>query len=120
MGERGPLPNPNARRRNKRASQGRIVVKRPAMPRTLSTEAKKEWRRIVPELEHMGYEIIPSETNFFMMKTGRPVREVRAQFRERGVAVGRPFPPMLDYLRVSIGNENEMARFMTAFREIFT
>lgn len=76
-------------------------------------------KRTTAELESMGYETIPSETNFFMVRTGRPVREVRAQFRERLVAVGRPFPPMLDWLRVSIGTEEEMARFMTAYREIF-
>ncbi len=76
-------------------------------------------KRTTAELEEMGYEVIPSETNFFMVKTGRDVSEVRAAFREKGVAVGRPFPPMLDYLRVSIGTENEMKRFMTAWKEIF-
>ena len=72
------------------------------------------------ELDRMGFEIIPSNTNFFMMHTGRPVQEVRAAFRQRGVAVGRPFPPMLDYLRVSIGTENEMDRFMSAFKDVFS
>jgi histidinol-phosphate/aromatic aminotransferase/cobyric acid decarboxylase-like protein len=71
------------------------------------------------ELAKMGFESIPSETNFFMLHTGRPVREVIAAFRTRGVAVGRPFPPMLQHLRVSIGTEQEMKRFMLAFREIF-
>ena len=37
----------------------------------------------------------------------------------KGVLVGRPFPPMTQHLRVSIGNEDEMARFMTAYKEIF-
>ena len=41
-----------------------------------------------------------------------------ASFRERGIVVGRPFPPLLDYLRVSIGSEEEMALFVNAFREI--
>jgi len=76
-------------------------------------------KRTTAELEQMGYEVIPSETNFFMVKTGRPASEVRAEFRAKGVAVGRPFPPMLDYLRVSIGTEDEMARFMTAWKELF-
>ena len=38
---------------------------------------------------------------------------------ERGILVGRPFPPMLNHLRVSIGTEEEMALFVAAFREIF-
>ena len=75
-------------------------------------------KQTVAELEAMGYNVIPSETNFFMVNTGRPAAEVRAAFRERGVLVGRDFPPMLDHLRVSVGSEEEMARFMTAWKEI--
>ena len=55
MGERGPLPVPHARRRNPRRLTGKVVtVARPAMPRSLSPEAKAEWRRVVPELEEIG------------------------------------------------------------------
>ena len=75
-------------------------------------------KQTVAELEALGYDVIPSETNFFMVHTGRPAAEVRAAFRERGVLVGRDFPPMLDHLRVSVGTEEEMARFMTAWKEI--
>ena len=76
-------------------------------------------RKTAGELQAYGYDVIPSETNFFMVHTGEPVEWVQAQFRERGVLVGRPFPPMLTHLRVSIGTEEEMIRFVTAFREIF-
>ncbi len=55
MGKRGPLPKPVTRRRNKRAASGTIAARRPPMPRTLSAEAKKEWRRVVPELDAMGW-----------------------------------------------------------------
>ena len=71
------------------------------------------------ELRNQGFEVIPSETNFFMVHTGRPASEVRAAFRQRDVAVGRDFPPMLDYLRVSIGTEEEMKRFLAGWNEIF-
>ncbi len=55
MGERGPLPTPHARRRNRRPPGGtRIAVARPRMPRTLAGEARAEWKRIVPEIEAMG------------------------------------------------------------------
>ncbi len=76
-------------------------------------------KQTAAELDRMGYPVIPSETNFFMVRTGRPVREVRAEFRKRDVLVGRPFPPLLDHLRVSVGTEEEMGRFMTAWKEIF-
>jgi P27 family predicted phage terminase small subunit len=55
VGERGPVPIPHARRRNKRLNAGkRIAVARPAMPRKLQGEARTEWNRVVPEIEGMG------------------------------------------------------------------
>lgn len=55
MGERGPLPAPYARRRNKRWTSGKVVtIARPSMPRDLPAEAKAEWRRVVPVLEDVG------------------------------------------------------------------
>jgi len=70
------------------------------------------------DLAGLGYECLPSETNFFMLDCRTPVAPIRRAFRERGVAVGRDFPPMLNHLRVSIGTEDEMGRFMNAFEDI--
>ena len=71
------------------------------------------------ELSDWGYEVIPSETNFFMVNVGRDVTPVAEEFKKRGVLVGRKFPPMNDWLRVSVGTEPEMVRFMAAFKEVF-
>lgn len=72
------------------------------------------------ELEAHGYPVIPSQANFFMVSLeGRTVQPVIAEFREKGVLVGRPFPPMLQHLRVSVGREEEMTKFVQAFKEIF-
>jgi histidinol-phosphate/aromatic aminotransferase/cobyric acid decarboxylase-like protein len=75
-------------------------------------------KKTTAALEAMGYPVIPSETNFFMVHLKRPVQPVIEEFRKHGVQVGRPFPPMLEHLRVSIGLPAEMDRFMTAFRTI--
>ena len=75
-------------------------------------------KKTMAELTSMGYSVIPSETNFFMVHLRRPVVPVIEEFRKKGVLVGRPFPPMNEHLRVSIGNPDEMARFATAFKEI--
>jgi histidinol-phosphate aminotransferase len=71
------------------------------------------------ELTNWGYEVIPSEANFFMVNVGRDVTPVAEEFRKRGVLVGRKFPPMNNWLRVSVGTEPEMVKFMAAFKEIF-
>jgi histidinol-phosphate/aromatic aminotransferase/cobyric acid decarboxylase-like protein len=70
------------------------------------------------ELRDLGYEVIPSQTNFFMVGLRREVQPVIQAFREEGVLVGRPFPPMTQHLRVSIGTAEEMNRFMAAFKKV--
>ena len=75
--------------------------------------------KAVGDLKAMGYEVLPTETNFFMVGIRREVQPVIEEFRKKGVQVGRPFPPMTQHLRVSVGTDDEMARFMTAFKEIF-
>jgi len=71
------------------------------------------------ELRSLGYQVIPSEANFFMVHVGRDVTQVAEDFKKRSVLVGRKFPPMNNWLRVSVGTEPEMARFVAAFKEIF-
>jgi len=75
-------------------------------------------KKATADLESIGFSVIPSETNFFMVDLKQPVKPVIAEFEKRGVLVGRPFPPMDKHLRVSVGNADEMRRFAAAFREI--
>lgn len=83
--------------------------------RKVTLELRKQ---TVADLKTSGYECIPSETNFFMVHLKRPIQPVIEEFRKKGVLVGRPFPPLTEHLRVSIGTPDEMSRFMVAFREI--
>ena len=75
-------------------------------------------KKTTSDLQGLGYSVIPSETNFFMVHIKRPVQPVIAEFQKKGVLVGRPFPPMTEHLRVSVGTSDEMGRFMAAFKEI--
>ena len=72
------------------------------------------------ELEAYGYPTIPSQANFFMVSLeGRTVQPVIQEFREKGILVGRPFPPMINHLRVSVGTPEDMEKFLKGFKEIF-
>ncbi len=72
------------------------------------------------ELEAWGYPVIPSQTNFFMVSLhDKTVQPTIQAFREKNILVGRPFPPMLNHLRVSVGRDDDMAKFLVAFKEIF-
>jgi histidinol-phosphate aminotransferase len=61
---------------------------------------------------------IPPHANFAMMDVGRPVVAVIEHFKERGILVGRPFPPLDTYLRVSFGQPEEMKKFWRAWDQL--
>jgi histidinol-phosphate aminotransferase len=54
---------------------------------------------------------IDSHTNFVMMSAQRPATEVVEHFKKNGVEIGRPFPPLDNYIRVTLGKPAEMAEF---------
>jgi histidinol-phosphate aminotransferase len=69
-------------------------------------------------LRRDGRRAIPSHTNFVMIDVGGDVGPVIAAFRQRGILVGRRFPSMPTWLRVSIGTPEEMRAFVAALRVI--
>lgn len=73
---------------------------------------------VVDELARAGYRTLPSEANFVMVDLETEVRPLLGAFRERGVLVGRVFPPLPRHLRVTIGTMEEMKRFVDAFAAI--
>ncbi len=65
-----------------------------------------------------GLEYVPSETNFVLFRTGRPIDEFGAAMMSRGVAVGRPFPPYLDWCRVSMGKTDDVRFFLERCQDV--
>jgi histidinol-phosphate/aromatic aminotransferase/cobyric acid decarboxylase-like protein len=53
-----------------------------------------------------------------MINMTRDVQPIIESFRERNIDVGRRFPSMSNFLRVTIGTQPEMEKFLVAFREI--
>jgi histidinol-phosphate aminotransferase len=62
--------------------------------------------------------VIPSYANFAMVETGRPVRQVIQHFRGDNIAVGRPFPRMENFLRVSFSKPDDMASFWQSWDKL--
>ncbi len=86
----------------------------PRMKRRLNDT--RTW--LTGQLAADGRRFIPSEANFVMLDTGRDVAPLVASFAARKILVGRKFPSMPTWLRVSIGTPAEMAAFVAALREI--
>ena len=53
-----------------------------------------------------------------MIDLRREVRPTIAALRNHGVEVGRLFPALPNFLRVTIGTSPEMKLFLTAFKEV--
>ncbi len=66
----------------------------------------------------LGFTVAPSHANFVLVDIGRDTREFQRACRERGVMVGRPFPPLDRWTRISIGTQDEMRRAAPIFAEV--
>src|SRR5262249_34339982 len=73
---------------------------------------------VVGELGKRGFAVIPSQANFIMFDTRRPVTPLIEAMKQRGVKVGRLFPALPTHLRVTIGRPDEMERFLSAFAAV--
>jgi histidinol-phosphate aminotransferase len=70
------------------------------------------------ELDKMKFSYIPSHANFMMIDMRREVKPLIAAFKEKKVQVGRLFPPLPNFMRVTIGTKPQMERFLAAFKEL--
>lgn len=78
--------------------------------------ATRSW--LADELTKDGRTFIPSDANFMMIDMGTDVRPIIEQFAARNILVGRRFPSMNNFLRVTIGTQAEMEAFVGELREI--
>ena len=76
--------------------------------------------RIAKSLQDIGFTVLPSSANFLFIKPPQISGEqLFTSLREKGILV-RHFKKdrISDYLRVSIGTDSEMDKFLTACKEI--
>jgi histidinol-phosphate aminotransferase len=101
----------------------RAVLAALAESRTLVPERRATNTRIRRELcawlgeRHLPY--IEPQANFMMIDVGRNAREFITKMPPMGVAVGRPFPPLDNMLRVTIGTDSEMQKFREVFWRVY-
>ena len=67
-----------------------------------------------------NYKFIPSESNCFMIDTGRPGKSVIKAMSDQNVLIGRTWPIWPTFVRVSVGTPAEMARFQTTFHQVMS
>ena len=85
--------------------------------RRRNSEVKKF---VYSELDRMGLKWIPSHANFLMIDLRREAKPMIAAMRERKVEVGRVFPALPNFMRVTIGTRPQMETFVSTFREVMS
>ncbi|MDP0501196.1 MAG: histidinol-phosphate transaminase [Verrucomicrobiota bacterium JB022] len=68
--------------------------------------------------DEMGLKYADPNGSFIFVQTGVPIEELQAAMEAEDVLIGRPFPPMLDWARISIGTEEEMQVFLEVFERV--
>lgn len=69
-------------------------------------------------LDRNGYTYIPSVSNCFLLDTKRPAKEVIAAMAQQNVVIGRVWPAMPTYTRITVGTSAEMEQFQAAFQKV--
>jgi histidinol-phosphate aminotransferase len=81
-------------------------------------KASREFTR--KSLESMGFKSAESHGNFLMVNINRDTRAFKDACAKHGVLVGRAFPPLLTYSRISIGTMDEMKKATDVFRQVLS
>lgn len=74
--------------------------------RASNLESRKIWASCFDKL---GVKYLPSSTNFMFFELNEPIRAFQKKMAARNILVGRPFPPAMNWCRISLGTPQEMA-----------
>ncbi|HEY5381820.1 MAG TPA: pyridoxal phosphate-dependent aminotransferase [Acidobacteriaceae bacterium] len=76
-------------------------------------------RETIAWLRKNGYKVIgESQSNCFMIDTGRDGRSVMAAMRAKNIYIGRTWPVWPNAVRITVGTPEEMVKFRTAFKQV--
>ena len=85
---------------------------------------RKKWiadsrKETISFLKTNGYKPIgESQSNCFMIDTGRPAANVIAAMQREKVYIGRIWPVWPNAVRISVGSPDDMAKFRVAFKKV--
>ena len=70
-------------------------------------------------LTEKNVEFIPSESNCFMLNVKRAGKEFYTAMADEKVYIGRVWPVWPNWVRVTVGDKEEMAKFKKAFDKVY-
>jgi histidinol-phosphate aminotransferase len=75
---------------------------------------------IYKTLDDLGLKYIPSHGNFVFFESGRPISQLNAAMKEENILIGRPFPPLDHWARISTGTLEDMQQFSVALKKVMS
>jgi histidinol-phosphate aminotransferase len=69
-------------------------------------------------LDRNGYSYTPSESNCFLLDTKRPGKQVIDSMAQQKVFIGRIWPIMPTWVRITVGTHDEMQQFQAAYQKV--
>lgn len=73
---------------------------------------------IIQTLDELKLPYLESHANFVFFQSGRDVTALGKAMAEKGFIVGRPFPPLNDWCRISTGTIEEVTLYNQAIKEV--
>ena len=71
-------------------------------------------------LDSNGYAYIPSESNCFLLDVKRPAKTVITAMAQQNIIIGRVWPVMPNWTRITIGTRDEMQQFQAALKKVMS
>ena len=85
-----------------------------------SLKKNKEAKQTIYDVcDDIGLRYVKSHTNFVFHQVNKNVRKYAEEMLALGVKVGRPFPPLTDWCRISTGNEADMVAWREAMYKVY-
>jgi len=85
---------------------------------TSLTQNEAAKQHIYAVLKEMGLRYIPSHTNFVFFQTGQDINQLIQKMKAKEVIIGRPFPPLNDWCRISTGRMEDVVKFGEALKVV--
>lgn len=83
-------------------------------------QAFKSKRIIYQTLDDLKLNYVKSHTNFVFFESGKEITWLVDEMKAKGFHIGRPFPPLTKWCRISTGIVEEVEQFGTALKSVLS
>ena len=83
-------------------------------------KASQEKDKIYKLLDHLDLKYVKSSTTFVFFESQKHIDDLSKEMLDKGVRIGRAFPPFYNWCRISTGTSQEVDKFISAMLETYS